>query len=220
MEKVIIYGTGEYAEIVHYYLSRDSRFDVVAFCVESEFKNENSFCKLDVLKFEDIENHFSPQDYKMFIAIGYSKMNIAREQKYLDAKNKGYGFITYINPRTFVADNVEIGENCFILEDSTIQPFAKIGHNTIVWSGTHIGTRATVKENCFISSHVGLGGSTIVEKNSFLGLNSTIRDHLNIAKYTIVGAGAVILSDTEENKVYKAQETIAMNYESKKLKNI
>lgn len=220
MEKVIIYGIGDYAEIVHYYFSRDDRYDVVGFCVDKEFRFKDVFCDLDVYDFENLEKKYPPSDYKLFIAIGYTKLNIAREKKYYEASNKGYEFVSYVNKRTFVADNVIIGDNCFILEDSTIQPFSKIGNNTIIWSGTHIGTRAVIKDHCFISSQVGLGGSTVIENNCFIGLNSTVRDHLKVAKYTVIGAGAVILSDTEENKIYKAQETQPMDYESKKLKNI
>jgi acyl-[acyl carrier protein]--UDP-N-acetylglucosamine O-acyltransferase len=33
----------------------------------------------------------------------------------------------------------ELKENCFILEDNTIQPHAQIGANVTLWSGNHVG---------------------------------------------------------------------------------
>ena len=50
------------------------------------------------------------------------------------------------------------GDNCFILEDNTVQPFVRIGSNVTLWSGNHIGHDSTIGDHCFISSHVVVSG--------------------------------------------------------------
>ena len=58
--------------------------------------------------------------------------------RYDEGLAKGYAFISYISTRATVWTR-DIGVNCFILEDNTVQPHVKIGSNVIMWSGSHIG---------------------------------------------------------------------------------
>jgi acetyltransferase-like isoleucine patch superfamily enzyme len=41
----------------------------------------------------------------------------------------------------------------------------------------------------------------------FCGVNATFRDQLTIGASTLIGAGAVIMKDTEEGEVYVAPRT-------------
>ena len=157
-EKVIIFGTTDFAEVVNYYLNKDTDYEVVCFTLDKAYIKDNSFNNLPIVEFENIEDVYPPSEYSIFVAIGYNKMNKNREKKYLEAKNTGYKLITYIAPRVSLYDNVEIGDNCFIFEDNTLQPFSKIGNNAILWSGNHLGRHSIIEDNCFITSHVVIAG--------------------------------------------------------------
>jgi acetyltransferase-like isoleucine patch superfamily enzyme len=109
--------------------------------------------------------------------------------------------ISYISSRATIFDN-EIGDNCFILENNTLQPFTKIGNNVVLWSGNHIGHHGHIKDHVTFTSHVVMSGHCVIGENSFLGVNATLRDGLNIAKGTLVGMAAAITKDTEEWGVY------------------
>ncbi|WP_245213936.1 hypothetical protein [Rhodoferax sp. AJA081-3] len=63
----------------------------------------------------------------------------------------------------------EIGENCFILEDNTLQPFTKIGNNVILWSGNHIGHHGEIHDHVTFTSHVVMSGHCSIGPYSFLG---------------------------------------------------
>ena len=63
----------------------------------------------------------------MFVAVGYSKVNAVRAEKFAAARAKGYRIATYLSSRATIFAGFEPKENCFILEDNTIQPFASIG---------------------------------------------------------------------------------------------
>lgn len=220
MQKVIIFGLGDISQIANYYLSLDSKYEVVAFTIDKEYITKEKFENLPVVAFEELENTYSTNKYKLFIPLSYTKVNKLREQKYLEAKEKGYNFISYISPNATVSSNAKIGKNCFIFEDNTIQPFVTIQDNCILWSGNHIGHHTTIKDNCFIASHVVISGGVEVGENTFIGVNATLRDHIKIGKSNVIGAGALILSDTEDNKVYMEKETEVSRVPSNRLRGL
>src|ERR1043165_1195159 len=102
-------------------------------------------------------------------------MNRAREAIYEGIKTRGYRCISYVSSKATVCDN-EIGENCFILEDNTIQPFTKIGNNVVLWSGNHIGHHGVIHDHVTFTSHVVMSGHCDIDRYTFLGVNATLRD--------------------------------------------
>ena len=201
MAKVIVFGVLDTAELAHYYLTHDSDHEVVAFTVNRQYIEHDNFHGLPVVAFEDVETVFPPSEYKFFAPMTGRNMNRNREAIYNHAKAKGYQFISYISSRATLFNN-EIGENCFILEDNTIQPFTTIGNNVVLWSGNHIGHHGQIKDHVFFTSHVVLSGHCVVESYSFFGVNATIRDYTTIAQGTLVGMASAIMKETEEWGVY------------------
>ena len=220
MKKVVIFGAGDFAQLVHYYLMHDSSYQVAAFTVDKSHMIGDEVSGLPLIPFEEIEKQYPPDGYDMFIAIGYSKVNKVRANKYYEAKQKGYNLITYINSGLKCWDNLEVGDNCFIFEDQTIQPFVKIGNNVIIWSGNHIGHHSVISDHCFITSHVVISGYTKIEPYCFIGVNATIRDKITIARECVIGAGATILQDTQEKTVYATKSTEPLFHDSSNLREI
>lgn len=202
MAKVVVFGVLDTSELAHFYLRYDSEHEVVAFTVNEEFLKENKFKGLPVVAFEEVEQFFSPDDYLFFAPMTGRGMNKNREKIYLEAKAKGYRFISYISSKATVFPETEIGENCFILEDNTLQPFTRIGNNVVMWSGNHIGHHGTIHDHVFFTSHVVMSGHCEIGSYSFFGVNSTIRDFIKIAKGTLVAMSASITKNTEPWGVY------------------
>jgi len=191
-KKLVIVGAGELAEIAYEYFTHDSDFEVVAFSVHKEYKASKEMNGLPVVALETIEKEFPSTEYHAFIAVPASKLNRIRTALYEELKSKGYRLATYISSRAFVWHNAVIGDNCFIFEDNTIQPFVTIGNNVILWSGNHIGHRTVIEDNCFITSHAVISGYCRIEAGSFVGVNSTFNDKTSLAKNSILGSGAVV----------------------------
>jgi sugar O-acyltransferase (sialic acid O-acetyltransferase NeuD family) len=202
MAKVIIFGVLDTAELAHYYLENDSEHEVVAFSVDREYITQESFRGLPLVAFEDVENIFSPAEYSFFAPMTGRNMNRNREAIYNQVKAKGYQFISYISSYATILDRKVIGDNCFILEDNTIQPFTTVGNNVVMWSGNHIGHHGQIKDHVFFTSHVVMSGHCVIESYSFFGVNSTIRDYMTIAQGTLVGMASAITKDTEEWGIY------------------
>jgi sugar O-acyltransferase (sialic acid O-acetyltransferase NeuD family) len=217
MKKVIIFGLGDNAELAHYYFSNDSDYEVVAFTVNQEYKNVDLFCGLPVIEFEDINSQYNKDDCHMFIAMGYGKMNSDRENVYNKAKLDGWKFANYISSRATILTE-SIGDNNFILEDNTIQPFVSIGNNNVIWSGNHIGHHGTIGDHNFITSQVTISGRVNITHNCFIGVNSSIRDHIKISEFTLVGAHSWISKNTKPYEVYTAKQTPLFPKTSDRLK--
>lgn len=217
MKKVVIFGTGDFAQVAYFYLTHDSQYEIVAFTADKTFIKEKESFGLPLIPFEEVENSCPPNEYQMFIAIAYSNVNRVRAEKYYEAKRKGYELISYINSKAVTWGDTEIGDNCFIFENQTIQPFVKIGNNVIVWSGNHIGHHSFIGDHCFITSHVVISGNVKIGPYCFLGVNATIRDGLTIARECIIGAGALILKDTVEKAVYRGNAAELYSADSSKV---
>lgn len=203
MARLVIFGVLDTAELAHFYLTHDSEHEVVAFSVTRAYLLADTFKGLPVVPFEEVKHIYPPSEYKFFAPMTARKMNGLRERTYSAVKAKGYELITYVSSKATVSSNVEIGDNCFILEDNTIQPFVKIGNNVVLWSGNHIGHHSEIKDHVFFTSHVVLSGHCVVEPYCFFGVNSAIRDGLHIAEGTLVGMSASVTKDTEPWGVYK-----------------
>lgn len=201
MENAIIFGVGSFAEVAHFYLTHDSDYKVVAFTVHKDKIVNETFLNLPVIPFETVETIFHPSNYMMFIAVGYSQFNQVRKNVYYAAKQKGYKLLTYVSSRCSHWEK-SLGDNCFIFEDNTIQPFVEIGSNVILWSGNHIGHHSNIGDHCFIASHVVVSGHVNIGEFTFIGVNATLRDNITIGKSCVIGAGALITRSTKDGEVY------------------
>jgi len=204
MSNVVIFGISQWAELAHFYLTNDSTHNVVAFTLDRDYVEAPQYKELPVIPFDEVERHYPPGEFKMFIPMSFKRMNHARADKYYAAKEKGYELISYVSSKATTFPGFECGDNCFILEDNTIQPFVKIGSDVVLWSGNHIGHSSIIKDHVMITSHVVISGCCTVEEFSFLGVNATVRDETVIARESLVGMGVSILKDTKEFEVYKA----------------
>lgn len=219
-QPLIIFGTGDIAQLAHYYFSTDSNFEVVAFTVDATYLTAPEFCGLPVIAFEELSRTYPADKHELFVALSYSKLNQVRRDKYTAAKSAGYRLASYVSSRATVLNEGKIGENCFILEDNTIQPFVSIGNNVTLWSGNHIGHHSTVHDHCFIASHVVVSGGVTIGEASFLGVNVTLRDHISIGPRCVIGAGALILADAEAEGVYIGSATERSKVPSTRLRKI
>jgi sugar O-acyltransferase (sialic acid O-acetyltransferase NeuD family) len=202
MAQLVIFGAGDIARLAHYYFTRDSEHEVAAFTVDRQYCQGESFLDLPLVAFEDVIKRYPPSNYQMFVALSYARMNKLRAEKYDQAKAGGYELASYVSSRCSFLTDHPVGDNCFILEDNTIQPFVKIGNDVTLWSGNHIGHDAVIEDHCFLASHIVVSGYVRIRNNCFIGVNATLRNSITIAPETLIGAGAVIMKNTVEKGVY------------------
>lgn len=202
MAQIVIFGASDIARLAEFYFSRDSEHEVVAFTADGDYCTSGAFLDRPLVPADQIALRYPPGAFKMFVALSYAKMNRVRAAKYAQMKALGYELVTYVSSRCTYLSQHPPGDNCFILEDNTVQPFVSIGNNVTLWSGNHIGHDSTIADHCFVSSHVVISGHVRIDQGCFLGVNATLRNAIHIAEYTLIGAGALVMKDTAPHSVY------------------
>lgn len=203
MRKLVIFGTGRFGEIAHYYFTKDSTYDVAGFTVDRDYLSESSFRGLPVVAFEDVEASFPPDRFEMFVALGIRSVNRIRAARVEAAEARGYGLASFVSSRAGVSAELVCGPNTMIMEGAGIQPFVEIGRDTIIWPATRIGFHTRIGDHCWIAC-AAFGESVTVGDYSFIGINATIAPGVSIGRGNVIGAGAVVLSDTKDFEVHRA----------------
>lgn len=207
MSDIVIFGEGKIAEEAYFYLTNDSPHEIVAFTADEDYISKKELFGLPVLPFEEIANKYPPTDFKMFVALGYQDLNKLRAAKYYQARDKGYELISYISSKASNFGEVEIGDNCFILENTVIQPCSKVGSNVFIWSGNHIGHHACIGDHCYIAGNVIISGHTTIEPYCFIGVNATIGHEITIGRESFIGASCLVTKNAEAKSVFITQDT-------------
>ncbi len=207
MTKLVIFGCGRGADVAARYFSSDSDYEVCGFAVDKPYLAANTFRGLPLVDFDLVAKHFPPGGFEMFVPLGYQKMNKLRAEKYAAAKRKGYACASYVSSKVMTHDVIKPGENCFILENNTINYDVQIGNNVVIWSACQIGDQSVIGDHAWISSHAALAGQVTIASYAFLGINCTISNHVRIGEGSYIGAGALISKDTARNSVYAVAGT-------------
>ncbi|MBC2774693.1 acetyltransferase [Rhizobium sp. AQ_MP] len=200
---LMIVGNGEIASMAHEYFTHDSGYQPVGFAIGRDYIIGDRFEGLPLVDIETVEQHFPKDQVAAFVAIGDAQLNRVRARHYRDMKARGYQMASYVSSRAFVWHNVKIGDNCFILEDNTLQAFVTVGNNVILWSGNHIGHRSTIEDHVFVTSHVVISGFCRVGIHSYIGVNAAVGNNVDIAEDNYIAMSTSIASSTVANTIYQ-----------------
>jgi sugar O-acyltransferase (sialic acid O-acetyltransferase NeuD family) len=214
MSKVILFGAGRGADVAYRFLTKDSDHEVCGFTVDRQFITNATLRDLPVVPFEDVEKVFPPAEYKMFVVLGYQRMNALRAEKYTAAKEKGYSFANYVNSHIYGAEDLTVGENCFILDNQSISLDVKIGNNVVMWSSNHIGDLTIIGDHAWLASHVTVAAEVVVRPYCFLGIGATVGNKVILGEKTFVGANTLVASDTAESSVCLSGESERVDMDS------
>jgi sugar O-acyltransferase (sialic acid O-acetyltransferase NeuD family) len=202
MEKVIIFGASLFAELYYYCLTHDSPYEVVAFTVDRDYMTTDRLFGLPVVPFEDIETEFTPSQYKMIVSLSFQKVNRVREIKYRAAKAKGYEFVSYVSSKTATWPGLDIGENCAIGANCSVEPFVRIGNNVTITTSVTIGHHVVLQDHAFVAPGAVILGGANIGPNCLIGANATIKEGVTVARDCIIGTGVSITKNTREKGVY------------------
>jgi len=220
MRDVVIFGAGQVAETICWYLAEEGGRNVVAFTVDAPYRTADEVLGRPVVDFETLTKTHPPDRFEMFVAISYLGINRVRAAKAAEAEAKGYVLTSHLSPRAMAWPGLELQPNTIVMEANVIQPFVSIGRNVILWSGNHVGHHTTIEDDCFIASHAVISGHCRIGQGTFIGVNATLRDNITIGPRNVIGAGALILADTPENGVFMGQATEMSRVPSNRLRGI
>jgi sugar O-acyltransferase (sialic acid O-acetyltransferase NeuD family) len=214
LSKLVIWGAGKIADEAYFYFTNDSPYQVVAFTVDREFMQATEKLGLPVVPFEELRDHYPPEDFKMFVAVGYQDLNRFRARKYQECKTMGYELVSYVSSKASNFGNVAVGDNCFVLEFAVIQPCAEIGNDVFLWSGNHVGHHAKIEDHCYVAGNVVISGNTRVEPYCFLGVSATLGHEITVGRESFIGAGSLITKNVPPQSVYIVPDTARYRLDS------
>lgn len=204
MSKVVIFGNEPFAEMNHFYLTRDSPHEVAAFTVDGAYVKQPELLGCPVVPFEEVARHYPPEEYLMAVPIGLKRVNQLRAEKFREAQAKGYQLVSYVSSRAVTWPDLVVGTNCFVYESAVIKPFARIGSDVIMEAGSVVGHHTEIQDHCFLGPHSVVLGDSVVEPYCIIGANAMVRAGVTVATGCIIGAGAVITRNTRPGSVYLA----------------
>ncbi len=213
-KQIVIFGTGEIAELAHYYFKHDSEYEVVAFTADDEYVDSTEFNGLPLIPLTKLVEAYPPAIYDAHVALSYRKLNQIREQKYHTMKDMGYDLVSYVCSKSVTWPDLNIGDNCFILENQTIQPTVSIGDNVMIWSGNHLGHGCSIGDHTYISSHVCISGHVKVGKRCFLGVNAAFADFVKVGDDCFVGMGADVVNELKQGSMILCSKSTVFDKES------
>jgi sugar O-acyltransferase (sialic acid O-acetyltransferase NeuD family) len=204
-KSLVIFGIGKIAEVIYYYAKEECGYQVAAFCVDKQYKTQETFQQLPVVAFEEVETSYPPQTFDMFVAVGYHDLNRLREKKCQEAMAKGYNLVSVISPRANVPKNVTTGWNCFIMSPAIVHPCVQVGNNVFIWSGAMVAHHSVLEDHCWLTSCCNISGNVRVGANTFAAVNATVGHSVTIGKNCFLGANTLVTKNLEDDKVVIAE---------------
>ncbi len=202
MKKIVLFGNSVFAENIYFLVTHDSGYQVSAFTVDRKYITQETLFGLPVVPFETLETAFPPSEYGLCLPISFQRVNRLREEKYLQAKAKGYQLVNYTSSRAATYPGLVTGDNCIIMENSVISPRVSIGSNVFIGHGAILAHHAVIKDHCFISPGAVILGGATVEEYCLIGANATIKEEVRIARESVIGSGVSIMRNTRPKGVY------------------
>ncbi len=199
MQDLVLFGVSGFSKIVAELIAEAGRYRVVGFTQDGDQISE--FLGLPVVPFEKLEESFPPNKFHALVAVGYSKMNQVRQQKYLELKARGYSMGSYCCPRQHIPSTVSLGEHHLILDENSLQPHCRVGDNVILWSRNVIGHESEIGSHCFLSSGVIVSGFAKLGEGCFLGPTTVVAANVALGDRVFLGPGAIASEDLADESV-------------------
>lgn len=214
MKHVLLAGNAITAEVLLTYLRQDTRYEIVGLTVDDEYVTQGNVAEYRSVGVSEVVNAFAPNTHHVIMAMGYGDLNRAREAMFIRLKAMGYSVETYIHPDARVHTRHPLGEGCVVLPGAVVEPQARLGANTMVWSNVTLAHHSSVDDHCWVAAGTVVSGQAKVLHHSFLGVGCTVVNGVTVGEFNIVGAGALITRDTKAHSVHLARSAEALRYSS------
>ena len=217
MTDIVVFGAGQIADVARTYVDRHGPDRIVAFCVDDAFRTGDTFAGRPQVSWEELERHYPPDRVHLLGPLSFRKLNAFRRARFEEGKARGYSFASFVHPSCHVYTD-RIGENCFILENNTLQPFVEIGDDVILWSNNHIGHHSRIGAHSFVSTYCGISSNVTIGEECFLAGKASIDYGRTVGARSFLGQASVVLADLPEESVVPGVGSAVARYSSRRLK--
>lgn len=211
-----IYGTTDLAENLFYLLAEDG-IRITGFVVEKKYITDEwkavyfkeEIRKLPVIPFEELEARYDKSEIAVYLCIGYTNMNRARREKFMQIKERGYRIENYIH-RTACVETDKIGEGNLIFEQAYVGMYARLGNGNIIYPKALIAHHTKVGDFNYFAISTSVAGHVTVADENFFGNNAATKDKITIGNGNLIGANAYVQHDLPDEKVIVPERSVIM----------
>lgn len=201
MRDFIVFGTGDFADIVSWVIVNGMKRKVKAFTANRKYIGYETIHRgYPLVPFEDIEKIYCPDEYSMVIAYEGKEMYKQRRSTFEKAVDLGYKMENIISDSAIISTD-RMGNGNIILEGCIVAPFSEIGNGNILWSGAIVQHHNRVGNFNVFGPRVSPSGFVEIGNHCFLGNGAIIKNRVKISDYSFIGAGAYLSKDTTEREV-------------------
>lgn len=200
---VVIFGVGLTARLAAHVLATDSPLRPVALTVHERFIAATEYAGLPVRRFEDLERFHPPAQAALIAPLGWTRMGQLRADVVAAGKARGYRFASYVSSRAVVWSGFAAAENCMIFDGVVIEPFARVGADSIVRAGALLSHDVELGEHCFVAPRASVGGAARVGAHCVLGAGCVVTEGVQVAPRCFIAAGAIVTTDTQPDGIYR-----------------
>lgn len=200
-ERLLIIGSGEFAQQVMHYALINGNFEIVGFIDKYKDKGEliNGFPVLG--SEEDIPALYESNKFdKLFIGIGYAHFAL-RDNLYNSFKDH-IPFATIIVNPSYLDSTAKIGEGSILYPGCLIDRNVIVEPNVVVNLGVLIGHASIIGQSSFIAANASFGGFTKIGKRCFVGIQAVIKDNTSVGEDISIGLGGVVVRNLKKKGTY------------------
>ena len=192
MKKLAIIGTREFGVQVLNYARNTGSYEVVGWVDDLEEVGKIIYELPVIFNVENAVSYFNKGLFDcVFIAIGYSKMDI-KQSIYNSIKGK-IPLANIIAPSVIISPQATLGEGILINDYVTIDKNTIVDDDVVLLGHTLLTHDCIIGKHCYIAGNNSIAGFVTIQDNVFIGLGVSISDHVTICSNTWVGIGCVVV---------------------------
>ena len=78
MNQIVVFGSGRFAAMNHFYFTHDSPYEVAAFTVDRAHLQADSLLGRPMIPFEELAAAYPPDEYLLALPLGFKRVNQLR----------------------------------------------------------------------------------------------------------------------------------------------
>jgi sugar O-acyltransferase (sialic acid O-acetyltransferase NeuD family) len=190
-ERVVLLGTGMFAEELTDLAAAIEGMEVVAYCENLNHSDANR--ELDGRPVVWVEDLPSLDGVGAVCAITTTERQSYVEQ----VRALGVRFSRLVHPSAVVAPTAVLGAGVVVGAGAVIGARTVLGDHVIVNRGALIGHHATLGEFATVQPGANVGGATEIGPRAYVAIGATVLERRRVGEGALVSAGALVTRDVE-----------------------
>ena len=200
-------GGGGHCRSVIDVIEAEGRFRIAGI-VDAPEKQGKQICGYPIMATDD-DLPMLVQTYLYFlVTVGQVKSGAIRTRLFQQIEALGGILPTIISPTAYVSKHASIGAGTVIMHRAFVNAGARVGVNCIINTAALVEHDAQIGDCCHISTGAIVNGTCVVSDGCFVGSNAVLAHGIRLAPNGVIGAGAVVLADTQPNGLYAGSPAI------------